>query len=212
HAARVQALSRQDNCLKDIGCRYDQKGNRFAFFFGNRHYAAEQFLLVMIENLIGLVYRPRAEGVLTMVETSGHDDHVLLGRIRVFQYFSQIIQVAWISDRHQNVACSHAESAAPQFLVAVHPKLLQALRLSLSLLGNSPLRYCKNQEKQCAEADPGDGRFRFREQVYKRGNEEDSTDDEQAQRDLSTANFEVAWDAPLPVHRILVSQHNYCQR
>ena len=112
--------------------RHDQQRDRLAFFFRDRDDSREKLLLVVIEDLAGFEDRAAAEAMFAMVKARAHHDDILLGGVGMAEDVAQVVQIARIAHRNQDVAGPHAHGAAAQFLIAVDAELIEALRLSLA--------------------------------------------------------------------------------
>ncbi len=132
------------------------KRDWLAFFFGDGHGRGEQFLLVVIEDLAGFKDGAAAETVLAMVQASAHHHDILLAGVGVAQNVSQVIQIARIAHRHQNIAGAHSHSAAAQFLIAVDAELVELLGLAVAFFGYVMLGDGKDGEEDYAEDYAGD--------------------------------------------------------
>ena len=72
---------------------------------------------------------------------------------------AQIVEIARIAHRDQDVPGPHAHGAAAQFLIAVDPELVELLGLAMALAGDMVLGEGEDREKHRAEDDAGDGGF-----------------------------------------------------
>ena len=95
--------------------------------------------------------------VLAMVQAGAHHHHILLDGIGAGQHLAQVVQVAGIANRDQNVSRAHAHGAAAQFLIAVNAELVELFRLAVALLGDVTLGQREDGEERGAEDDSGDG-------------------------------------------------------
>src|SRR5882762_50537 len=157
--AGPQPLRRHNNSFEHISGGHYEKMNRLAFFFRHGHCRREQFLLVVVKYLARFKNCAAAKTVLAMVESGTHYDHILTVCVRVGQHLPEIVKIARVAYRDQNVTRTHAHGAATQFLVAINPELVELLRLAVTFAGGAPLRIRKEDEKDSAEADAGDGSF-----------------------------------------------------
>ena len=115
------------------------KRDRLAFFFGDRDRGGEQFLLVVVEHLAGFEDRAAAETVLAMIQAGAHHHDILLAGVGVAEHVPQVVEIARIAHRDQDVARTHAHGAAAQFLIAIHAELVELLGLAVALFGDMML-------------------------------------------------------------------------
>ena len=134
----------------------------------------------MVEHLAGFKDRTAAETVFAVIQPRAHDHDVLLGGIGMAEHVAQVVEVAGITHRNQDIARPHSHGAAAQFLIAVHAELIHALHLPLALVGNTTFRIREDDEEQHAERDAADGCLPLGEQIHNgsgkqhRGNEDDA--------------------------------------
>ena len=100
-----------------------------------------------------------------MVEACGHDDCILLIRISAAQDFLQVVQIFGIANGYDNISRSHPQRFSRRLFVAVHPELVEALRLTLPFFGNLLLRVGKEHEKGGAEQHSGAGGLILSEEI-----------------------------------------------
>src|SRR4029077_13098389 len=127
------------------------------------HYLCEKLLFVLVENICRFHHHAAAECVFAMVDARRHYNHILLRCISTGEGLAQIVKIARITDRHQNVALPYAQGTASQFLVAIHTKLLKTSDLTSTLLRNPPLGNGENGVKNNCEDHACDGCILFRE-------------------------------------------------
>ena len=166
----------------------------------------------MIKNLARVEYVAPAEGMFAVVQARAHYDHVLPGGLGVMQDRPQIMQIARIAHRHQDIARPHAHRTAAQFLIPVYPELVELFRFSMALLDHVPLRQRKDREKERTENHSCHGRFRLCEQVHYGRQEQHHENRRQSQRDLGLANMQVARHLPLAMAGLGKAQHQHRQR
>src|ERR1700737_4020309 len=152
-------LRRHYNGFEHIRGGPHEKMNRLAFFFRHGYCRREQFLLVVVKDLARFKNCAAAKTVLAMVEAGTHYHHILAICCGVGQHLPEIVKIARVAYRDQNVTRTHAHGAATQFLVAINPELVELLRLAVTFAGGAPFRIRKEDEKDSTEADAGDGSF-----------------------------------------------------
>src|ERR1700722_357779 len=163
----------------------------------------------MIEYLASLENRAATESVLAMVEAGAHDYDILLPSIRVGEHMPQVIKIARVPYRHQNIAFTHAHGTAAQFLIAIDAELVELFGLSVALLGNVALGNCEDGEESCAKYQARDGCLILGEQIHYRGDEQHPRGGQQAQRYLCLADVQVSRHLPCAVSRFREAQHEH---
>src|SRR5216684_669499 len=209
--AGTQSLRRHDNGFEHVSRRDYDKMNGLAFFFRHGHCRRKQFLLVVVKDLAGFKNCAAAKAVLPMVEPGAHDDHILAVGVRVGEHLPEIVKIARVAYRDQNVTRTHAHGAATQFLVAINPELVELLGLAVTFAGGAPLRISKQHEKNSAEADAGDSSFVLGEQVYDCCGEKNQKNNNYTERDFLADNPQVPGDLPLPWRGFGIPQHQHRQ-
>ena len=159
HAGGIEPLGGHHDGVEHVGGRDHQQRDRLSLFFGDGDGGGEEFLLVVVEDLAGFHDRAAAEAGLAMVEAGAHHDHILLGGVGVGQHLAQVVEIAGIAHRNQNVSRAHAHGAAAQFLVAVDAELIELLRFAVTLFGNVALGEREDGEENGAENHSGDRSF-----------------------------------------------------
>ena len=94
-----------------------------------------------------------------MIEAGAHDHDVLLGRVGVAQDVPQIVEIAGIAHRDQDVSGPHAHGAAAQFLIAIDAKLVELLGFAVALLGDVALGEREDGKERGAENQSRDRGF-----------------------------------------------------
>ncbi len=148
----------------------------------------------MIEDAGCFHHGAAAECVFTMVETGRHHHHILPQRIGSPEDVVQVVEIPRIADSHQNIPRTNPKRPAAQFLVPVHPELIQILRFAVARFGHLMFRISENGEKHCAERDSSDRGFGLGEQIHAGGGEQYGGDDDQSSRHFLAEHVEWAGD------------------
>src|SRR5690242_14281407 len=102
--------------------------------------------------------------MLAVIQTGAENDYILTIGISLPQNVAQVIEIARIAHRHQDVPRPNTHGSAAQLLVAVNTELIQTLRLARTFPRNSPLGIAENGKEDRAERHAGNGRFLFGEE------------------------------------------------
>ncbi len=72
------------------------------------------------------------------------------------QNLPQVVKIARVSHRDQNISRTHAHRSAAQFLIAVDAELVKLLRLAVTLFCDVTLGESEYREENAAENHSGD--------------------------------------------------------
>src|ERR1017187_5574600 len=212
HSAGIEAVRRDHDGFEDVGRGHNQQGDRLAFFFGNSYGGGEQLLLVVVEDLARLKDCAATKTVLAVIQPGAHDHDILLAGVGVAEHMPQVVEIAGIAHRDQNIARAHSHGAAAQFLIAIHPKLVQLFRLAVALFGYMMLGNGEDREEDHAEDNPRDRSLILGEQIHNCGHEEHRRNDHEAEGDFCLPDMQVPRNFPLAVARLGEAQHQHRQR
>src|SRR5581483_10813051 len=162
-------------------------------------HSRKKFLLILVEHFSCLNHRAAAESVFAVIEPRRHYYHVLLAGICTRKYLTQVVQVAWVAHRNQDIACPYAERSTSQLLISIHSELVQSFTFAGLLAGDSPLRVGKNAEEYSAKDYPRDRGILLGEQICHCRKEQNGGDDGQPDWYFLSSNVDVAGHLPLPI-------------
>src|SRR5215471_11119780 len=166
----------------------------------------------MVKNLGCLKHRAAAEAMFAMVEARAHHDYVLLARICMAQNVAQVIEVSRITDRDEYVTRPHSHGPATEFLVAVHPELIELLGLAVAFFSHVVLGDGEDRKERRAKDHSGDRSLIFREQVDDGGNEQNGGNQKQTDRDLGFSDVKIPGHFPLAAAWLGKAQHHHGKR
>ena len=183
-SAGFQPLSGNYDRIENVTGRHNQQRDRLTFLFRSCDSGGEQFLLVVIEYLIGFEFG-LAERRSTTIQAGGHHDHILLGGVGSTQHLSQVVEIFGIADSDHNVSGPHAQRFVLRLFVPVDPKLVQALRFARALSRNPPLRIRKNGKEHDTERYAANRGLILSKKIDDRSNEQHGTDENDTERQLT---------------------------
>src|ERR1022692_1677264 len=153
-----------------------------------------------------------AERVLAVVDTRSHYHDVGLGGVRVGQHLPQVIEVARVARRDQDIAGAQLHRFGAELGILRNIELVESRVRVRVLPGGDPLGDGEDSEENNAECDPCDGCQLLREQVNHSGREQYQRDREEADGDFDAPEVKVAWYLPLAIFRLGIAQHRNCER
>src|SRR5450631_1373737 len=212
HSAGIEALRRDHDGFEDVGRGHNEQGDRLAFFFGDRDSCCKKFLFVVIENLARFEDRTATETVLAMIEAGAHDHDVLLAGVGMTEHMPQVVEVARITDRDQDIARPNAHGAAAEFLITVNAELVELLGLAMTLLGDMVLGDGEDREEDHAEDNARDRGLVLGEQIHNCGHEEHRRNDHEAHGNFRLPDVQMPRNFPCAVARLGEAQHQHRQR
>src|SRR5436190_6851045 len=211
-SAGFQPLSGNYDRIENVTGRHNQQRDRLTFLFRSCDSGGEQFLLVVIEYLIGFEFG-LAEGRSTTIQAGGHHDHILLGGLGSAQHLAQVVKILRIADRDHNVSGPHAQRFVLRLFVPVNPKLVQALRLARALPRNPPLRIGKNGKEHDTERYAANRGLILSEKIDDRSNEQHGTDQNHAERQLTAmTQWNVQRHFPFAFFRFGIAEYQDGER
>src|SRR3984885_5795528 len=172
YANGIEPLCGNHNRFEYIGRWNHKERNGLSFLFRDGHRRGEKFLLVMVKDLGRFHHGTAAEAWLAMVEAGAHHDDILLYRVGVAENMAEVVQVAWIAHRNQNVSRAHPHGSAAQLLIAIDAELVKLLRFAVALPGNMPLGEGEDGKEHTAENDSGDGGLVLGKKIHHRGKQQ----------------------------------------
>src|SRR5258708_27345495 len=147
-----------------------------------------------------------------MVKPCAHHHDILFVRIGVCQHLAQLVDVAGIPHRHQNVSLPNSHGAATEFLVAIDAELVQFFHPALALFGYTALGIGEDNEKQKAECNAADRRLALGQQIHNRGGKQYGGNDQDSQRYFTLSDMDIAGDLPQTSCGLFVTEDEHCQR